>query len=81
MVDGLKKVIPDQVQYTVNLQMNGSEDFAEVSNRVPSAFFAVGAGLTEYPQHNPKIVFNEEALLIGAVVYAQSATEWLRANA
>ena len=81
MAEGLRKVLPDAIQYVKDLQMNGSEDFAEVSNRVPSAFFAVGAGLTEYPQHNPKIVFNEEALIVGAVVYAQSATEWLRANA
>lgn len=60
----------------------GSEDFAEITERVPSAYFMIGAG-PEDPkrrlgQHNPKVEFNEDVLCIGAAIYAQAAMDWLR---
>ncbi|MBE5813761.1 MAG: amidohydrolase [Clostridiales bacterium] len=49
----------------------GSEDFANITHRVPSLMLAIAAGgLSDYPLHNPGIVFNEEALPYGAAVYA-----------
>lgn len=63
----------------------GSEDFAFVSDRVPSVYTALGAG-GEDPiyhrgsNHNPNIVFNEDALIYGAATYATVATEWLKNN-
>ena len=59
----------------------GSEDFAYVSHKVPSIMLALAAGQPEkgfcYPQHHPKVKFDEEALPTGAAVYAYTAMRWL----
>ena len=59
----------------------GSEDFAEIAQRVPAAYYMMGAGPQDETkrlgQHNPKIEFNEEVLPIGAAIYAQAAADWL----
>ena len=59
----------------------GSEDFAEIAQRVPTSYYMIGAG-PEDPQkrlgqHNPKIEFNEAVLPIGAAIYAQVAMDWV----
>ncbi len=60
----------------------GSEDFAFVCERVPGARLSIPAGSVEeghpFPGHHPRITFNEDALAIGAAVYANSALEWLK---
>lgn len=60
----------------------GSEDFAYISHEVPSVMVALAAGETEkgyiYPLHHPKADFDEEALSVGAAVYAHTAIEWLK---
>ena len=60
----------------------GSEDFAYVSNEVPSVFLGIPAGNPQdgyvYPQHHPKARFRDEALPCGAAAYAQVAMEWLK---
>ena len=61
-------------------KMSGSEDFAEVTARVPSAMFVVGAGTKEECRaglHSPEILFNEDALPFGATAYAAGAAGWL----
>ena len=62
----------------------GSEDFAEIAQRVPSAYFMMGAGPEQKEkrmgQHNPKIEFNETVLPIGAAIYAQAAKDWLEGD-
>lgn len=59
----------------------GSEDFAYVSQQVPSLMLAFAAGHPEkgycYPQHNPKAKFDETALSNGSAVYAYTAMRWL----
>ena len=59
----------------------GSEDFAEITQQVPSAYFMLGAGPAEESlrlgQHNPKILFNEDVLPLGAAIYAQAAMDYL----
>ncbi len=59
----------------------GSEDFAFISDKVPSAYFCIGAGVPDESkrlgQHNPKVVFDENCLPIGAASYAKIAMEWL----
>ena len=60
----------------------GSEDFAGVAMRVPSAYFFIGAGPDRengypYSQHNPKVRFNEDILPLGAAGYAHCACRWL----
>lgn len=63
----------------------GSEDFAEITQQVPSAYYMMGAGPAEESrrlgQHNPKVEFNEAVLGIGAGIYAQTAMDWLAENA
>ncbi|MGN0351202.1 MAG: M20 family metallopeptidase [Roseburia sp.] len=59
----------------------GSEDFAYISQEVPSIMLAFAAGHPEegycYPQHHPKAKFDEAALSRGSAVYAYSAMRWL----
>ena len=59
----------------------GSEDFAYVSQKVPSIMIALAAGQPEkgysYPQHHPKVKFDEEALVYGSSIYAYVAMKWL----
>lgn len=67
-------------------RQGGSEDFAEITARVPSAFFAVGGGspnedeVYQYTLHHPKIRFNEKSLPFGAAALAQGAVAWLNSH-
>lgn len=62
----------------------GSEDFAFISNLVPSAFVFIGAALADkskrFPGHNPKIVFDENCIPIGVATHVLYALNWLNAN-
>ena len=64
--------------------MNGSEDFAFVSQKVPSVIMLLSAGSTENgyvcPLHHPKAKFDESALPYGAAAYAIAALSWLSKN-
>lgn len=59
----------------------GSEDFAYIAQKVPSSYFAIGAGVDDRSrwtaQHNPKIQFHEACLPAGAAIYAKAAMDWL----
>lgn len=59
----------------------GSEDFAFVTQEVPSIMLALAAGTPAdgyiYPQHHAKVRFDEAALAAGSAVYAQTALRWL----
>ena len=62
----------------------GSEDFAYVSQEVPSIMLALASGQPEkgygYPQHHPMVKFDEDALPVGSAVYAYTALRWLEAH-
>ena len=59
----------------------GSEDFAYVSQEVPSIMLALAAGQPQkgycYPQHHPMVKFEEDVLAGGSAVYAYTAMRWL----
>jgi hippurate hydrolase len=59
----------------------GSEDFAYVSQKVPSIMLALAAGEPErgyaFPQHHPKVKFDDSVLASGSAVYAYLAVRWL----
>ena len=55
----------------------GSEDFAYISQLVPSVMAAICAGDSQHPLHHPKVIFDEEALPYGAAAYASVAVEYL----
>lgn len=60
----------------------GSEDFSYVSQQVPSVMLALAAGQPDqgyaYPQHHPKVRFDESALPSGAAAYAYAALRYLQ---
>ena len=60
----------------------GSEDFAYVSHEVPSLMLALAAGEPSkgyvYPQHHPKVKFDESVLSAGAAVFVDCALQYLR---
>ena len=60
----------------------GSEDFAYVSHEVPSLMLALAAGEPSkgypYPQHHPKVKFDERVLSTGAAVFVDCAINYLR---
>ncbi|MGL5313365.1 MAG: M20 metallopeptidase family protein [Peptostreptococcaceae bacterium] len=64
----------------------GSEDFASYSYEVPSCYIMLGAGIKSEneafgePMHNSKVVFNEDILVTGAAIHANSAITWLKNN-
>lgn len=70
-----------QMQISKDAHTTGSEDFAEFATRIPCAHFYLGAAPEDeqqrYGLHHPQILFNEEALPIGAAVYAKVAMDWL----
>jgi len=64
----------------------GSEDFAEVTQEVPSVFMGIGAGGPEEiyhraGSHHPKIVWNEDVIPLGVAVHAGCAANWLLTHA
>ena len=60
----------------------GSEDFAYVSHEIPSLMLALAAGEPSkgyvYPQHHPKVKFDESVLSTGAAVFVDCALQYLR---
>jgi len=80
---GEEKLVPMERVFGVS-RLPGSEDFAAVSEHVPSMMVMLAAGTPSegyaYPPHHPKTAFNEEALSTGAAIYANTAIEWLMNN-
>ncbi|MGL5329111.1 MAG: M20 metallopeptidase family protein [Peptostreptococcaceae bacterium] len=70
--------------HEVDMKLAGSEDFAEILDKVPGAMAILSGGSDmegyTFNSHNPKVIFNEEALHIGSAIYAQNAFEWLKHN-
>ena len=64
----------------VRAGQGGSEDFAYISQKIPSVMVGIVASGKEnlYPLHHPKVVFDEKVLSIGATMYALNAFEWLK---
>lgn len=66
--------------------ITGSEDFAFVSELVPTVDLYVGAVSPDYDgpfysSHHAKIVFDEDAIGVSAALNAEVATRWLEENA
>lgn len=59
----------------------GSEDFAYISQQVPSVMLALAAGQPQkgyvYPQHHPKVTFDEAVLSTGTAAFVSSAFGFL----
>lgn len=63
----------------------GSEDFAEITCRVPSVYFRLSMGSWEegyhVNSHNGRVLFDESAMPNGAATYAWCALCWLEEHA
>lgn len=72
---GLENVFPSNVlgQAPLALPMMGSEDFGEISHRIPTTTMFITVADTELMLHNPKIVFDESVLNFGSNVYVEAA--------
>ncbi len=66
-----------QLQGGVTNRNGGSEDFAYISQEIPSLMLALAAGNTDegyaYPLHHPKTSFDESVLFVGAATLAYNA--------
>lgn len=64
-----------------SIKSTGSEDFAYISQEVPSLMISLAAGNSNegyhYPLHHPKVTFDEEALPVGSAILAYNAIKWL----
>lgn len=71
---GEKKVLLSSEMSGAGSKSTGSEDFAAISHRVPSAMIALAAGRRQdgysHPAHHPRTMFDEAVLPCGAAAYA-----------
>ena len=60
----------------------GSEDFAYISQEIPSVLIVLSAGEKDkgyiYPLHHPKVRFDEDVLWRGSALFAQFACDYLK---
>lgn len=84
MIGFMKELVGEENVVPMPARM-ASEDFAEVTERVPGTFLRLSTGSVEegyqYGGHHPKVTFNEEALPTGAAAYAYGAFRWLETHA
>lgn len=70
-----------QLDLSEGIKASASEDFALISEKLPSAFMYLSAGFEdgrgEFTAHNPKVCFNEDVLPVGAACLAHCAVRWL----
>lgn len=74
---------PQAVLPLKDMKASGSEDFACVSQKVPGLMLGIPANAPEgapYPQHHPKVRFDESVLPLGAAAFAYGAIRWLEAH-
>ncbi len=75
--------IPGMMEYP-GVTASASEDFAIISEKVPSVFMYLSAGYLDergaYAAHNPKAQFNEDVCPVGSCCLAHCAQQWLKNN-
>ncbi|MDD2447580.1 MAG: amidohydrolase [Tissierellia bacterium] len=76
----IKKLVDED--YVVELpRSTGSEDFSYFLEKAPGLYLHIGAGNKEkgiiYPHHHPKFDIDEDALPVGAALYAQYAVDFI----
>lgn len=83
LFEGLSEVFGSSVT-RLTTKGSGSEDFAYVTEKVPSVMMMISAGDSNdgytLPVHHPKVVFNEDVLSRGAAAYVIAALSWLGKN-
>ena len=76
----LREMLGDDGVGTIPLRL-GSEDFARVTAAVPGVFMFLSGGSRQEGyttgSHNPKVLYNEDSLPVGAASHAHCAIRWL----
>ena len=69
----------------IPMRAGGSEDFAYISHEVPSVMMALAAGQPDqgysYPQHHPKVIFDESVLCVGTAAFVSSVFGFFKQDA
>ena len=78
----MNKSFPGNVARGVELDLPvmGSEDFGEISHRIPTTTMLITAADTDLMLHNPKLVFDDSVLDFGAKVYVEAALAYLESE-
>ena len=77
-LEGVFSSIPGLEFSVVDVPINGSEDFALVAERVPTAYLMLGVGVDGgVTNHNPRAVFYDDKLYLASAMLARSAVEYL----
>ena len=83
LVRSTAREVLDRPEDIVSFVSMAGEDFAEFADRVPSAFFFVGAGNeakgTCFPHHHPRFDIDEDALKIGLEMDVRTVQAYLGA--
>lgn len=83
----LREIMPSEMVLRAadlpsNTRGGGSEDFAYVSQRIPTLMLALAAGNSSegfpYPLHHPKVRLDENAMPFGTAALAHTAIRWLQ---
>jgi amidohydrolase len=78
--NGFAQLAPEWV-YRDSIRTMAAEDMGFILERVPGVFFFVGSANPErglnYPHHNPRFDFDEEALVIGASLLASAVSDYV----
>lgn len=82
----LREILPGQMVLSAadlpSSRGGGSEDFAYVSQRIPTLMMALSAGNSmegyTYPLHHPKVRLDENAMPYGTAALAHTALRWLQ---
>ncbi len=72
-----------QLTLHAGIRASGSDDFAEITARIPAAYLFLSAGFpneASFASHNPAVRFNEDVLPLGAAILAHCADTWLRSH-
>ncbi len=81
MVGYIKEVPVPGLAFYPGIASSASEDFALVADRIPTAFIYLASGFADErgdaPAHNPKVMYNEDVLPVGAACLTHCAIRWL----
>ncbi|NMA94017.1 MAG: amidohydrolase [Clostridiales bacterium] len=83
MVDKVTEYLEDfgmQFETDPNFRISASDDFGYIAREIPTVMFFLGSkpeGLKNNLLHNPKVVFDEEALPVGSALLSHLASKWL----
>ena len=85
----LREILPGQMVLSAvdlpgNTRGGGSEDFAYISQQIPTLMLALSAGNSQegytHPLHHPKVRLDESAMPFGTAALAQIALRWLESH-